>query len=282
MHPYGALDVVVTNEPKLDGLTVTIVSFLGDGDTAGRAPVETTFRGNAGVVHLANLEPGRYDLTVSAKGLASTVMPGVHVAEGTSHPASVMLAAPTTVRGTVKSSNQPIAGAQVTVGARIAFTDGKGRWSIGDVAPGPIAIVVVKQGFGNAWISSVAADKADPVEVDLRPAGDGAGMVDGVGIVLSPAVDGAIVASVLPGSPAEGKLVAGDVISEVDGTSVTTAAVDEIVARLRGSAGSSVSITVQRHGDASTVDVVRRRLVVPQGTPVVAIASEHAAGGRRC
>jgi hypothetical protein len=36
------------------------------------------------------------------------------------------------------------------------------------------------------------------------------------------------------------------VIAEVDGTDVAAAAMDDIIARLRGSAGSSVTITVQR------------------------------------
>jgi len=100
--------------------------------------------------------------------------------------------------------------------------------------------------------------------------------------VVGPAAKGAVVQSVLPGSPAEGKLAPGDVIAEVDGTDVAAAAMDDIIARLRGSAGSTVSITVQRGADTSTVDVVRKRLVVPPGSGPVAIAAIGAVGGAGC
>lgn len=287
LHSFGAIELAMLNDPPIAGdVTVTVTSFLPDGESVARAPAESSFRGAGKQIHLANLEPGRYDLTVAAKGYAAATLPRVLVKDGGSRPVPVRLDAPALVRGTVKSNNQPIAGAQVAVAGKLAFTDARGRWSIADVAPGPIAIAVTKQGFGNAWVSATAGAQAGPVEIDLRPAGDGAGVVDGVGVVLSPGADGAVVASVLPGSPADGKLAAGDRIAEIDGTEVGAAAVDEIVARLRGSAGSSVSITVQRGADASKVDVdvVRRRLVVPQGTPAVAIAAERVQvpGGRRC
>ena len=141
--------------------------------------------------------------------------------------------------------------------------------------------MVVKTGFATAWASATAADDAGPVEIELREA-DGAGQVDGVGIVVAPAPTGAVVTMVLPGSPAEGKLAAGDVIAVVDGTDVAAAAVEDIVARLRGAAGSSVSITVVRGADTTKVDVVRKRLVVPTGGGAVAAAGREAVGGARC
>jgi len=281
MRPFGGLTVIAANQPAPAELSVAIDSFLPEGETVARAPAEARFRGAGGEVQLGSLEPGRYDLTVSAKGLGALRVPRVVVGEGGSKSVTVTLAAPSTVRGVVKSSNQPVGGAQVTVAGRLAFTDAKGRWSVGDVAAGPIAITVMKQGFGNAWVSAIAGgDEAGPVEIELRAAGQG--VVDGVGVVLSPGAQGAVITSVLPGSPADGKLAAGDRIESIDGTDVGAAALEEIVARLRGAAGSSVSITIHRGADSSKVDVVRKRLVVPQGTPAIALARTRAAGGRRC
>lgn len=277
MRRFGGLRVKATG--ATGEVTVTVDSFLPEGETAARPPAEGRFRGDA-AVELPGLEPGLYDLTVAAKGAGAVKLPRVAVAEGATREVTAALVAPATVRGVVRSNGQLIPGALVTIAGATAFTDSRGRWSIGDVAAGPIAVAVSKQDFGTTWVSATAGKDAPPVEIELRY--NGTGLVDGIGVVLGPSPRGAIIASVLPGSPAEGKLAAGDLIEAVDGTDVAAAPVDDIVARLRGSAGSSVSITVHRGDDSSQVDVVRRRLVVPEGTPAVAIAARGAAGGRRC
>jgi len=264
LRRFGSLTVKVAGAGEV---TAAVESFLPTGEAAPRAPAVGRFRGGSGTVTLPDLEPGTYDLTISTDGAGATRVPRVAIEEGASRTIDVALAAPVAVRGLVRSSGQPVAGAQVTIGARVAFTDARGRWTIADVAAGPIAIAVTKTGFGSAWAGAVADADAKPIELELRATG---AQVDGIGLVLGPAPRGAIVANVLPGSPAEGKLAPGDVIAEVDGTDVATAALDDIVARLRGTAGSSVSITVVRGTDRSTVGLVRKRLVVPDGTPAVA------------
>ena len=267
LRRFGAVTVSIKGEPG--AVTAQIDSFVPAGERTPRAPAEARFRGLTGQVTLTSLEPGTYDLTVATEAAGATRVPRVVVDDGAVRTITVALAAPVPVRGVVEANRQPIAGAQVTIGARTAFSDSKGRWLIPAVAAGPASITVVKTGFGTTWASTVAAPDAEPVAIELRP--DGAATVDGVGVVVAPAASGAIVTHVLPGSPAEGKLSAGDVISSVDGTDVGQAAIDDIIARLRGSAGSSVSITVQRGADSTRVDVVRRHLVVPAGTGAVAL-----------
>ncbi len=270
MKPFGGIRVLA---PGTTGeLTVTVDSFLPAGEDAPRAPAEARFRGAGGSVVLANLEPGVYDLTVSAGTAGSVRVPRIGVAEGAMREVKVALAAPVTVRGIVKSGGQPIGGARVAIGGKAGFSDSKGRWSIADVPAGPVAVVVTKANFGTAWASGVAAEDGEPISVEMRPASDAAGLVEGIGVVLAPASQGAVVVSVLPGAPAEGKLAAGDVIAEVGGTDVSAAPMEEIVARLRGTAGSSVSIERRRGDESATVDVVRKRLVVPQGTPSQGLA----------
>jgi hypothetical protein len=253
-------------------VNVTVDSFIADGEQAPRTPVETRFRGVGGTVTMSNLEAGSYDLTVTVAGAGSVRVPRVAVVEGGMRDVKVKLAPPVTVRGTVKSGGQPVAGARVAIAGKSGFSDSKGAWAIADVAAGPIAVVVSKAGFGTTWVGGTAGDDAGSIDVDLRPASDAAGLVEGVGVVLAPAARGALVTRVLPGSPADGKLAPGDVIEEVGGTDVTAASLEEIIARVRGDAGSSVSIDVRRGDDAQSIDVVRKRLVVPTGTPVTGIA----------
>lgn len=271
MKPFGGLRVLA--EGARGEVTVTLDSFVPDGEAAPRPPAQTQFRSSASPVSIANLEPGRYDLTVSAGTAGSVRVARVAVAEGAVRDVKVSLAAPVAVRGTVKSGNQPVSGARVAIGARSAFSDSKGKWVVTAVPAGPVSVIVTKTGFGTAWAGGLAAEDADPIAVDMRPASDAAGMVEGIGVVLAPAASGAVVTTVLPGSPAEGKLVTGDVIEGVAGEDVTAAPIDEIVARLRGPSGSSVSIELRRGDDEKTVDVVRKRLVVPAGTPVTGIAA---------
>lgn len=85
----------------------------------------------------------------------------------------------------------------------------------------------------------------------------------GIGVSVEIHEKGVLIASVLDNSPAlESGLVAGDVITAVNGTTITT--VDEATALIAGPEGSTVRITVLR-ADGSTVDfdLVRRKFTVP-------------------
>lgn len=267
MRRFGSLRITAAGTGEL---TAAIDGFAPVGETAARLPAVTRFRGNGGVVELTDLEPGTYDLTVATDGAGATRVPRVVIEEGAARTLTVELTAPVTVRGVVRSGAQPVAGAQVVIGARAAFTDARGRWSIDGVAAGPIALTATKHGLGDARVGATAAVDGAPIEIELRASGP---QVEGVGLVLGPAAEGAIVTTVLPGSPAEGKLAPGDVIAAVDGADVARAAMDDIVGRLRGAAGSSVKITIRRGADKTTVDVVRRRVAAPPGQPVVATRS---------
>ena len=69
------------------------------------------------------------------------------------------------------------------------------------------------------------------------------------------------VVSVQTGSPADGALRTGDVITGVGGTSVTTHTIADVVALLRGQAGTTVTVTFRRADVAHTVSL--RRTSVP-------------------
>lgn len=84
----------------------------------------------------------------------------------------------------------------------------------------------------------------------------------GIGVSVEVHEKGVLIASVLDSSPAlEGGLIAGDVITAVNGTTITT--VDEATSLIAGPEGTTVRITVLR-ADGSSVDfdLVRRKFTI--------------------
>lgn len=80
----------------------------------------------------------------------------------------------------------------------------------------------------------------------------------GLGVELKAASDGGLeIVSVIPGSPAErAKIQAGDVITEIDGQSITTMSTDEAAAMLTGEEGTTVLVHVApRQAIAKTGDL---------------------------
>ena len=88
---------------------------------------------------------------------------------------------------------------------------------------------------------------------------------EGIGAVMNFAEDPAphfIVLSVMPGSPAEkAGLKAHDSVSKIDGEAVQIEEGQRAVNRIRGAAGSSVTLTVQRPGESErSIEIQRTRL----------------------
>ena len=81
--------------------------------------------------------------------------------------------------------------------------------------------------------------------------------LDRLGYTVTTTGKGVVVAAVTAGSPADGKLRTGDVITAVDGQPVTLS--DELGPAIRAHApGDAVDLTVQRDGDDRTVTVGTR------------------------
>jgi carboxyl-terminal processing protease len=90
--------------------------------------------------------------------------------------------------------------------------------------------------------------------------------VVGIGVTVGQNGDEILILSVIPGSPAQAAgLHAGDVFLTVGGESVTGLTIDQVVAKVRGEAGSRVEITLDRPSTGETIDVtiVRQELHVP-------------------
>ena len=86
------------------------------------------------------------------------------------------------------------------------------------------------------------------------------GEVEGIGAEVDTSGDYLRVISPLPGSPAEkAGLLPGDIIISVDGNDMTGIAGFEVISKVRGPAGTTVTITIQRENipDPITLDIVR-------------------------
>jgi len=80
----------------------------------------------------------------------------------------------------------------------------------------------------------------------------------GVGISIWPGSTGAKIAGVMPGSPAEGAgLQAGDLIVSINGTDLSAINPAEQTNYLRGKAGTSISLVVNRNGEVFSASTKR-------------------------
>jgi len=73
-----------------------------------------------------------------------------------------------------------------------------------------------------------------------------------------------VIVSPLAGGPAEAAgLQSGDVITSVDGASADGMLVDQVIAEVRGPAGSSVTVGVERDGEPMTFTITRAAIDIP-------------------
>ncbi len=142
-----------------------------------------------------------------------------------------------------------------------------GTFELTGIPPGPFTISI---GAGNHHpkleAGLVAADGGSlgPLEIPLAPLAEGEQpKIELVGIGVKLSVDGEalLVELVVPASGAEAAgIVAGDHIVAIDGIPVTTTGMDGAVSRIRGVAGTKLSVTVLRDGKQTQLVVERKPL----------------------
>lgn len=114
----------------------------------------------------------------------------------------------------------------------------------------------------------------DPYSMFLEPAQQALdadrlkGEFEGIGVELGLEQGRLVVASVYPGSPADGAGIRlGDMVVSVDNTAAAGLAADEVQLLLRGPVGSAVQIILQRDAEGLiTFEIERRRIQVPSLT----------------
>lgn len=119
-------------------------------------------------------------------------------------------------------------------------------------------------------IDGLLATLGDPHTRYLPPSAEAAarsameGEMEGIGVIVEE-VDGNItVISPFEGSPAEAAgLQAGDILRAVGGVDLTDLGLDQAAELIRGPAGTSVSLLVEREGSTFEVNVVRDVINIP-------------------
>ena len=91
------------------------------------------------------------------------------------------------------------------------------------------------------------------------------GTYSGIGLTVGPGRDGLVVTSAPPGPARDAGVRKGDVITRVDGESLSRESFESALALVKGEAGTVVKLTVKRPAQRKPLDVlvVRREIEVP-------------------
>jgi carboxyl-terminal processing protease len=103
----------------------------------------------------------------------------------------------------------------------------------------------------------------DPAEYQ-RQLNSYSGQYIGIGVEVTSTADYPVVDSVFPGSPAaKAGMKAGDMIVKIDGVDVRGMNVDQTSNLIRGQAGTSVRLSIDRGGQQLEVKVLREPITIP-------------------
>lgn len=97
----------------------------------------------------------------------------------------------------------------------------------------------------------------------------------GTGLIFKDDLDGPIVVSLMPDSPAEknGKVQIGDMLVAIDRTPVSDLSFEKTMELLRGESGTSVVLTLKRNGSPFDITLVRESLIVDQDRVITSYES---------
>lgn len=89
------------------------------------------------------------------------------------------------------------------------------------------------------------------------------GSYEGIGTVIDQYDGNFIIVSVIKGSPAEKSgILAGDIIKEVDGKTVTDLTGEELINLIKGPAGSTVNLKINRDGVTKSFSITRQQVTL--------------------
>ena len=223
---------------------------------------------------------GEYELVASARGLAPSAM--TRATAGDTE-VKLVLTAGAVLRGTVVATQDgkpvPQAGVKREAGgdggattqpANIAtVTRDDGTFELTGIAPGRVAIVISADGYHpkiEAGMTAVDGETLGPITLALTRLAEGeAPHVElvGIGIVLAPDGDALRVERVISGGGADAAgIVIGDHVVAIDGAPVAPLGVAGAIGKIRGLAGTTISVTLLRKDQPVQLVVERRKIQV--------------------
>jgi hypothetical protein len=223
-----------------------------------------------------SLRPGEYYFRVKSASLPPKSIGPFEVRAGdVTNIGEVELHRGAVVTGKVTTKDgEPLEGASVKLYEPLSpfavqndTTDKRGRFEIQKVPPGRRSLEVNRKGYLSQMASGMQVPPGGTIRksitLEKREEGERFGF-HGIGASLAPSEDGVRVRNVMENGPAaKTALKAGDVITEVDRTSVRDMRLQEVVSRIRGRKGEPVLLKVQRDsGGTQTIRVRRGDVVV--------------------
>ena len=115
----------------------------------------------------------------------------------------------------------------------------------------------------------------DPYTIFEKPANaqtikdDLQGTIEGIGTMLDTFEDSIIITNIFKDSPAEkAGLKIGDIITSVDGKTIIGMPIEDVLTKIKGPAGTSVKLTVNRNGSILTFTITRAKLNLDTVIPI--------------
>jgi C-terminal peptidase prc len=122
-----------------------------------------------------------------------------------------------------------------------------------------IAAMVTK--LGDKYTSYIEPAKTKMFQAGLE------GQFEGIGAYVEMVNEKFMITAPITGSPAEkAGVMAGDVVIEVDGKTIEGESITETINRIKGPAGTNVTLTILRDTNFQTITVTRGKITVPSIT----------------
>jgi hypothetical protein len=274
----GAIEGVVVDESgaSVESFTVGVESFSGAQSRSLRPAPPRKVEDPHGSFRLEKLAPGRYVLTAGTPGRPPGRSDAIDVAGGiVTTGARIVLPAGGSVIGHVfDERHQPLEGVDLRFDAvssvidssAHAQTDGTGHYRLDGAPSGLFTLRAQKAGFRIRMLSGLYVESHGTISKDLtlNAIDGGAGLeFAGIGANLTQTPEGLAFGAVFGGDPAErAGLRAGDRILGIDAESTDGMSVADALQRLRGEAGTTVGVSVQRPKTGETVDVLIERATI--------------------
>ncbi len=123
------------------------------------------------------------------------------------------------------------------------------------------AIAAMVSKMGDKYSNYIEASKSKTFQEGLE------GQFEGIGAYVEMIEDKFVITAPIKGSPAEDAgVLAGDVVTKVDGIAVAGLTVNEIVDKIKGPAGTQVTLTIMRDPEEVQISIIRGKIKVPSIT----------------
>ncbi len=262
----------------------TAVALQRDG-VAERVVASESFFDGEGRFELGGLVPGDYIVRATAYGYAQSEARPARASEspGRADEVEIVLPRGGTLVGTVvnATTKKPLANARVTVeggfgqGASAlptsssAVTDDDGSFELSGLPPGAASVVAAAYRHNSRIVGGLQVSdgaRLGPISIALTPLAEGERPkleLAGIGAVLSATNDGLRITQLIEGGgAADAGMLAGDVITAIDGQSVSDLGMNGAIQRIRGVVGTTVTLSVRRGDQVREVVATRKKISV--------------------